>query len=148
YYVIYVCCDPDQLLSIVTMIEVSFYLFFFSSRRRHTIFKCDWSSDVCSSDLSVLEDCGKIFGFQITSTEFPFGGNAIDKTGRPLPQETLDACLKADAVLLGAVGGPRWDSQPLDRRPEAGLLALRRELGVYANVRPIRLREPLRSLSP
>ncbi len=55
-------------------------------------------------------------------------------------------CLKADAVLLGAVGGPKWDSLPLDRRPEAGLLALRRALGVYANVRPIQLREPLRAL--
>ena len=61
-----------------------------------------------------------------------------------MPQETLDGCLKADAVLLGAVGGPKWDSQPLDRRPEAGLLAMRRALGVYANVRPIQLREPLR----
>ena len=104
--------------------------------------------EVTRAAVSVLEDCAKIFGFRTTSTEFPFGGIAIDQCGRPLPQETLDACLKADAVLLGAVGGPRWDSQPLDRRPEAGLLALRRELGVYANVRPIRLREPLRSLSP
>ncbi len=57
-------------------------------------------------------------------------------------------CLKADAVLLGAVGGPKWDSQPLDRRPEAGLLALRQALGVYANVRPIQLRKPLRGLCP
>ncbi|MFL5926337.1 MAG: 3-isopropylmalate dehydrogenase [Gaiellaceae bacterium] len=64
----------------------------------------------------------------------PFGGAAIDETGDPLPPETLDACRTARAVLLGAVGGPKWDS--LDVRPEAGLLGLRRALDVYANLRP------------
>jgi len=104
--------------------------------------------EVIRAAVAVLQDCSNSFGFRVDLIELPFGGIAIDKCGRPLPQETLDACLRADAVLLGAVGGPRWDSQPLDRRPEAGLLALRRALGVYANVRPIRLREALRGLSP
>ena len=66
--------------------------------------------------------------------ELPFGGAAIDETGSPLPAETLAACRGADAVLLGAVGGPRWDGGAV--RPEAGLLELRKELDVYANLRP------------
>jgi 3-isopropylmalate dehydrogenase len=65
-----------------------------------------------------------------------FGGAAIDATGDPLPPETLAACLRADAVLLGAVGGPRWEGGPV--RPEQGLIGLRRELDVYANLRPAR----------
>jgi 3-isopropylmalate dehydrogenase len=67
--------------------------------------------------------------------EASFGGCAIDATGAPLPDETLAACKRADAVLLGAVGGPKWDQAP--KRPESGLLALRKELGVYANLRPV-----------
>ena len=104
--------------------------------------------EVIRAATAVLQDCAGEFGFRVELVEFPFGGMAIDKCGKPLPQETLNACLKADAVLLGAVGGPKWDSQPLDRRPEAGLLGLRQALGVYANVRPIQLRKPLRALSP
>jgi 3-isopropylmalate dehydrogenase len=104
--------------------------------------------EVTRAAVSVLEDCAQIFGFQIERFDLPFGGNAIDACGRPMPQETLDNCLKADAVLLGAVGGQKWDSLPLDRRPEAGLLGLRRALGVYANVRPIRLSPSLRGLCP
>ena len=104
--------------------------------------------EVTRAASAVLQDCAREFGFQVALAEHPFGGVAIDRFGQPLPQGTLDACLAADAVLLGAVGGPQWDSQPLDRRPEAGLLALRRALGLYANVRPIRLREPLRGLCP
>jgi 3-isopropylmalate dehydrogenase len=104
--------------------------------------------EVIRAATSILQGCAGEFGFHVNLAEFPFGGNAIDKSGKPLPQETLDGCLKADAVLLGAVGGPKWDSQPLDRRPEAGLLGLRQALGVYANVRPIQLRKPLRALCP
>ncbi len=104
--------------------------------------------EVIAAAVSVLQDCAREFAFTVDLVELLFGGAAIDASGEPLPQETLKECTSADAVLLGAVGGPRWDSQPLGRRPEAGLLALRRELGVYANVRPIRLREPLRGLSP
>jgi 3-isopropylmalate dehydrogenase len=104
--------------------------------------------EVTRAAVSVLQDCAREFGFGVEFMELPFGGVAIDNHGQPFPPETVNACLKADAVLLGAVGGPRWDSLPLDRRPEAGLLALRRTLGVYANVRPIRLSEALRPLSP
>ena len=88
--------------------------------------------------LSVLD------GFNIDEKDF--GGCAIDKTGEPLPQSTLKAALSADAVLLGAVGGPKWDSCP--KRPEAGLLGLRAALNAYANLRPAVIYEDLKHISP
>jgi 3-isopropylmalate dehydrogenase len=78
----------------------------------------------------------------------PFGGASIDAHGVPLTQEVESACRAADAVLLGAVGGPRWDAVDKARRPEAGLLALRKALGVYANLRPARFFAALESASP
>jgi 3-isopropylmalate dehydrogenase len=104
--------------------------------------------EVVGAALSVLQDCCKAFGFHVETVELPFGGIAIDRVGQPFPQETRDTCLRADAVLLGAVGGAKWDTVPLNQRPEAGLLALRNALGAYANIRPIRLSEALRPLSP
>ena len=104
--------------------------------------------EVIRAAISVLQECARAFGHQFQFVDLPFGGDAIDRCGHPLPAETLDACRKADAVLLGAVGGAKWDSQPLDRRPEAGLLGLRKELGLYINVRPIKLLEPLRDICP
>ncbi len=88
--------------------------------------------------LSVLD------GFNINEEDF--GGCAIDKTGEPLPQSTLKAALSAEAVLLGAVGGPKWDSCP--KRPEAGLLGLRAALKAYANLRPAVIYEDLKHISP
>jgi 3-isopropylmalate dehydrogenase len=96
----------------------------------------------------VLQDCAALFGHQFEMVEFPFGGCAIDSTGMPLPPETLAASKAADAILLGAVGGAKWDSLPIGKRPESGLLALRKQLGLYINLRPIELRPALRSLSP
>lgn len=104
--------------------------------------------EVVHAAISVLEECAASFGHRFEFLEMPFGGAAIDRYREPLPPETLEACRAADAVLLGAVGGPKWDSQPLALRPEAGLLALRKELGLYINVRPIRLFEPLKNISP
>ena len=104
--------------------------------------------EVIRAAISVVEECARGFSHRFEFVELPFGGAAIDQCGEPLPRETMEACRKADAVLLGAVGGAKWDSQPLDRRPEAGLLGLRKELGLYINVRPIRLLEPLRAISP
>jgi len=96
----------------------------------------------------VLKDCAAEFGHKFEFNELLFGGCAIDATGEPLPAETLAACKEADAILLGAVGGPKWDSVPLAKRPESGLLGLRKALGLYINLRPIDLREPLYGLSP
>jgi 3-isopropylmalate dehydrogenase len=96
----------------------------------------------------VLKDCAAKFGQQFEFAEFPFGGSGIDATGMPLPAETLAACKSADAILLGAVGGPKWDAQPIGKRPESGLLALRKDLDLYINLRPIDLRPSLLGLSP
>jgi 3-isopropylmalate dehydrogenase len=96
----------------------------------------------------VVKECAAEFGHQFSFAEFPFGGCAIDATGDPLPAETLAACKAADAILLGAIGGPKWDAVPLAKRPETGLLALRKALGLYINLRPIDLHAPLRGLSP
>lgn len=104
--------------------------------------------EVTRAAASVLAECELEFGHRFDLQEFPLGGAAIDATGEPLPVSTLEACRKADAVFLGAVGGPKWDALPVGKRPESGLLALRKELGLYANVRPVRLREPLRHISP
>jgi len=76
------------------------------------------------------------FGHSFDLERGLIGGAAIDETGEPLPERTLQACRESDAVLMGAVGGPRWDGAPWDRRPEKGLLDIRKELGLFANLRP------------
>jgi 3-isopropylmalate dehydrogenase len=96
----------------------------------------------------VLREAGHEFQHQFEFEERLIGGAAIDATGTPLPNATLDACCKADAVFLGAVGGPKWDGLPVGKRPESGLLALRKGMGLYVNVRPVKLLEPLRWISP
>jgi len=87
------------------------------------------------------------FGHELELVEAPFGGAAIDACGDPLPASTLEACVRADAVLLGAIGGPKWSAVDAPVRPESGLLRLRRELGVYANLRPVRVHPALRDAS-
>jgi 3-isopropylmalate dehydrogenase len=104
--------------------------------------------EVARAAANVLQECAREFGHQFDMVEMPIGGAAIDKTGNPLPNETLEACRKADAVFLGAVGGPKWDSLPVGKRPETGLLALRKGLGLYVNLRPVKLIEALRGISP
>ena len=95
--------------------------------------------EVVTQGLRCLEAIGSSFGHEFTLTQLPFGGAAIDASGDPLPAGTLHACLAADAVLLGAIGGPKWSAPDAKVRPEQGLLRLRRELGVYANLRPVKL---------
>jgi 3-isopropylmalate dehydrogenase len=104
--------------------------------------------EVTCAAAAVLREAGHEFHHQFDFFEMPVGGAAIDSTGSPLPNETIDACRKADAVFLGAVGGPKWDSLPVGKRPESGLLDLRKGLGLYVNVRPVKLLEPLRNISP
>ncbi|HTW38597.1 MAG TPA: 3-isopropylmalate dehydrogenase [Steroidobacteraceae bacterium] len=93
--------------------------------------------EVIAEGLRCLGALAAAFGHHFELEELPFGGQAIDACGHPLPARTLDACLAADAVLLGAIGGPRWSSPGAKVRPEQGLLALRKALGVYANLRPV-----------
>jgi 3-isopropylmalate dehydrogenase len=104
--------------------------------------------EVTAAAANVLKECAREFHHQFDFEERPVGGAAIDLTGTPLPNATLDACRKADAVFLGAVGGPKWDSLPVGKRPESGLLGLRQGMGLYVNVRPVKLMEPLRGMSP
>jgi 3-isopropylmalate dehydrogenase len=104
--------------------------------------------EVTRAAIQILQDCASAFGHRFEFREFPFGGNAIDSRGVPLPDESLAGCRAADAVLLGAIGGPKWEALPFGTRPEAGLLGLRKELGLYINLRPIRLRPALKSISP
>ncbi len=95
--------------------------------------------EVVAEGQKVLEALAARFGHALTFSEGLMGGIAIDQTGDPLPDETLDACRAGDAVLLGAVGGPKWSDPSAPVRPEAGLLRLRKELGLYANLRPVRV---------
>ncbi|MFT3905051.1 MAG: 3-isopropylmalate dehydrogenase [Steroidobacteraceae bacterium] len=103
--------------------------------------------EVTGEAVQVLRAIAQRFNHDFELTEAPFGGAAIDLGGDPLPQATLDLCLAADAVLLGAIGGPRWSTPQTRIRPEAGLLRLRRELGVYANLRPVSVHRSLRDAS-
>ena len=96
----------------------------------------------------VLSAVEIIYGHNFAMSEAPIGGFAIDNYGIALPAESLDMCLNCDAVLLGAVGGPKWSDPLASVRPEQGLLQLRKELGAYANLRPIRVFDALASASP
>lgn len=93
--------------------------------------------EITQGAVSVLQAIGERFGHQFTFINGSIGGGAIDEFNTPLPEETIEICKKSDAVLLGAVGGPKWDSLPGHLRPEKGLLKIRKELNLYANLRPV-----------
>ena len=92
--------------------------------------------EVTEQALIILKEVSTRFQLELEIEEMPVGGSAYDQTGTPIPDETLKACLDADAVLLGAVGGPKWEPLDFSVRPERGLLKLRSELQLYANLRP------------
>ncbi|HSN73431.1 MAG TPA: 3-isopropylmalate dehydrogenase [Steroidobacteraceae bacterium] len=104
--------------------------------------------EVTSEAVKVLGAVAKRHGHEFAFDEQPIGGAALDVAGTPLPEATLAACQAADAVLLGAVGGPNWDGVEPKRRPEQGLLALRKALGLFANLRPVHLHSALLDASP
>lgn len=99
--------------------------------------------EITEEAVKVLEAVGSRYGRSFDYQRLPIGGTAIDEFGDPLPQQTLQGMLEADAVLLAAVGGPKWDQNPGHLRPEAGLLRMRKELGVFANLRPVTTIEAL-----
>lgn len=104
--------------------------------------------EIVPQAIKVLDKVAKKYGYEFSYEEGLIGGAAIDATGHPLPQETLKLCQSSDAILLGAVGGPKWDNLPVDKRPEAAaLLPLRKTLGLYANIRPAFLYSALASAS-
>ena len=102
--------------------------------------------EIMEAGLEVLASISEKTGFDYEIDRRPFGGAGIDAAGHPLPDETLKASREADAILLAAIGSPQYDDAPV--RPEQGLLALRKELNLYANIRPVKIFESLKHLSP
>lgn len=105
-------------------------------------------SEIVDQALLVLNRIAELYGHKFDFVDVDMGGNAIDKWGDPLPQKELDKCLASDSVLLGAVGGPKWNDVPGPMRPEKGLLRLRAGMGVYSNNRPAKIWPQLASASP
>ncbi|HEY8349502.1 MAG TPA: 3-isopropylmalate dehydrogenase [Clostridiales bacterium] len=104
--------------------------------------------EIVDQAIAVLDAISEKCGISFTFSEVLMGGCAIDEYGVPLPESTLEICKESDSVLLGAVGGPKWEGLPGDRTPEAGLLGIRAGLGLYANLRPAVIYEALREASP
>ena len=104
--------------------------------------------EIVDSAVRVLEKIASKFGHEFHFTPYLIGGAAIDATGAPLPEETVRGCLASDSVLLGAVGGPKWDNLPGNVRPEKALLGIRAAMGLYTNLRPARLYAALKDDSP
>lgn len=104
--------------------------------------------EIVDEAVKVLDKAAEKFDFTVEYDEALLGGCAIDATGVPLPDETVAKCKAADSVILGAVGGPKWDTLPGNLRPEAGLLGIRGALGLFANLRPAVIFEPLKNASP
>ncbi len=104
--------------------------------------------EIVESAVRVLEAVGKKYGVDFEFTSYLIGGCAIDACGEPLPKETVDGCLKSDSVLLGAVGGPKWDTLPGHLRPEKALLGIRAAMGLFTNLRPAKLYPALKGECP
>ena len=104
--------------------------------------------EIVGQALLVLDKIAEKYGHTFTYTDVDMGGCAIDKWGEPLPAAELDKCLASDSVLLGAVGGPKWEGMPGAKRPEKGLLGLRSGMGLYSNNRPAKLWPQLAEASP
>ena len=104
--------------------------------------------EIVDSAVEVLNKTAEKFGHTFNFTPYLIGGAAIDATGKPLPDETVEECLASDSVLLGAVGGPKWDNLPGDQRPEKALLGIRAALGLFTNLRPAKLYKALKDSCP
>lgn len=104
--------------------------------------------EVCTQGLRVLDAVADKYGHRFKCSEQLIGGAAIDAKNNPFPEDTRAACAESDAVILGAVGGPKWSDPNAAMRPEQGILALRADLEVFANIRPVRILEPLTGASP
>ncbi len=104
--------------------------------------------EIVAAAMQALELIGRKYGHKFDFIKTLAGGAAFDKIGEPFPQEALDTCLASDSVLLGAVGGPKWDNLPAHLRPEKALFGVRKGLGLYANIRPARLLDELKDACP
>lgn len=106
------------------------------------------SREIVAQTLRVLDAIAHKYGHEWEYVDVAMGGDAIDRYGNPLPDHELEKCLNCDAVLLGAVGGPKWEGLPGDQRPEKGLLALRKGMGLFSNLRPAKIWPQLADASP
>ena len=104
--------------------------------------------EIVDSAVRVLQVIGEKYGHKFNFTPYLIGGSAIDATGEPLPKETVEGCLASDSVLLGAVGGPKWDTLPGNMRPEKALLGIRSAMGLFTNLRPAKLYPALKGDCP
>ena len=104
--------------------------------------------EITDAAIAVLKKIAEKYGHEFTFEPLLLGGCAIDACGEPLPAHTVEHCRASDSVLLGAVGGPKWDALPGDRRPEKGLLGIRKAMGLYSNIRPAKLWSALADASP
>jgi len=104
--------------------------------------------EIVREGIKILNRIGELEGFQVEYNFYLLGGVAVDQKGEPCPVETIEGCLNSDGVLFGAIGGPKWDSLPKELRPETGLLKIRKELGLFANLRPAVVFEELVNYSP
>lgn len=104
--------------------------------------------EIINEGIKILNKIGEKYNHNFKLTDVLGGGTAVDKMGNPLPKETLDECKKSDAVLLGAVGGTKWDNIDSSIRPEKGLLTLRSELNLFVNLRPVTMHESIKEASP
>jgi len=104
--------------------------------------------EIVESACKVLDRTGEVYGHTFNYSAYLMGGCAYDATGHPLPADTVEGCLASDSVLLGAVGGPKWDTLPGNLRPEAALLGIRSALGLYSNLRPAKLYPALKDACP
>ena len=108
--------------------------------------------EVIEATIKVLDAIAENFNFKLNYNYLPFGGSALDSHGHPLPKETKAVCKRADAVLMGSAGGPvgdhPWNKVPREKRVESGILGIRKHLGVFANLRPVKVFEGLEHLSP
>ena len=118
-------------------------------KKNITVIKGDGiGPEIVTQAMRVLDRIAEKHGHEFCYTEILAGGCAIDAVGMPLPEESLQACLSADSVLLGAVGGPKWDAVDQSIRPEKALLGIRKAMGLYANMRPAKLFPQLSNASP
>ncbi|WP_320046671.1 3-isopropylmalate dehydrogenase [uncultured Ilyobacter sp.] len=104
--------------------------------------------EITSGAVKIMERVGKAYGVDLQFTRGAIGGAGLDEAGHPFPEATKKICKESDAVFLGAVGGPKWDDVASNLRPERGLLEIRKELGVFANLRPVKIHSSLRDKSP
>ncbi|MEZ4630165.1 MAG: 3-isopropylmalate dehydrogenase [Deinococcales bacterium] len=108
--------------------------------------------EVINASIALLDKVAPAYGFKLSYERLPFGGNALESHGHPLPEETKAACSQSDAVLMGSAGGPvgdhPWNRVPREKRVESGILGIRKHLGVYANLRPVKVFAGLEHLSP